>query len=148
MSKILAKTETLLSDNYQELVFFLSFMATSGSLFFSEVIAIPVCNLCWYQRILMYPLVILTGVAMFTSEKFSPKYILSMTIPGALIAGYHYYLQIFNPETQLGSCGISIPCSQRQVELLGFITIPLMSLFAFALISIVVLLRVRKSGLK
>ncbi len=117
--------------------FFVSLVATLGSLFYSEVIGFKPCKLCWFQRIFMYPQVILLGLAFLNKDKSIFRYILPMSIIGLLIALYHYLLQIgFVSGSSCNVVGYSASCSQRFTMNFGYITIPMMSLTAFSFIII------------
>ena len=122
-------------------------VASAGSLFFSEVLKFTPCVLCWYQRILMYPLVVILAVGILTQDRRLRLYVLPLSIAGLAVAGYHnliYYGIIPEGATQ---CTLGVSCSTRYLSLLGFIDIPLMSLTAFAVITIAMLLyRPRESG--
>ncbi len=67
--------------------------ATAGSLYFSEIAHLPPCVLCWYQRILMYPLVLIIAVGILRKDKSLPFYVLPLSILGGGIAFYQYLLQ-------------------------------------------------------
>lgn len=114
--------------------FTVALVATLGSLFFSEVLKYPPCVLCWYQRICMYPLVAVFGVALWTGEKSYPKFALPLVVIGFLIAGYHNLLYYHLIPESITPCQQGVSCTSRQVEYLGFVTIPLMSLTAFFLL--------------
>ncbi len=117
--------------------FAVSLLATVGSLFLSEVAKFTPCLLCWYQRILMYPLVIILGVALFKKTRDVAYYVLPLSVVGAIIAAYHYYLQI-NPQA-LAPCsavGVSASCTGRPFTHFGYITIPWMAFSAFVVISL------------
>ncbi len=114
-----------------------SIMATGGSLYFSEVRHFIPCDLCWFQRILMYPLVILLGIASYRNDRHITGYILPMSLLGWLIASYHYFIV---ERKLLGAvesplCRPFAPCDAKWIEWAGFITIPFMSLVAFTLIT-------------
>lgn len=115
--------------------FLVAAVATTGSLWFSLGLGLVPCELCWYQRILMYPLVPLIGIALWKQEDVR-EYVLVLSIPGFGIASYHNYLQITPAE---GTCTSTVPCTVIQYELYG-ITIPQMSLTAFGLITIAYLI--------
>jgi disulfide bond formation protein DsbB len=123
-------------------------IATSGSLYFSEVRAFVPCSLCWFQRIFMYPLVILLGVASFRQDKGIIPYVLPLSIIGGLIAAWHV-LEENLPGLELPICKVGVPCTVKYVNYLGFITIPVMSLTAFTLITVLLIgvLRARSSTL-
>ncbi len=114
-------------------------VAMGGSLYFSEARSFVPCALCWYQRILMYPLVILLGIASYRQDRAVGIYVLPFTVTGAGVALYHYLGQQipnFGGETL---CQIGIPCSVEYINWLGFITIPFLALTAFVLITVFVL---------
>lgn len=124
------------------LQFLISLSALFGSLFFSEILKFPPCDLCWYQRILMYPiaLIVLTGV--FLNSKDTNKFITPFAWFGLAISLYHnliYYkvIEIIVP------CNETAPCTAQQVNYLGFITIPLLSLGAFVTLVILNFLEYR-----
>ena len=125
----------LLSNRAVLMGLLVSLTATLGSLYFSEKRGFTPCILCWYQRILMYPQVALFATALYLKKKDIYQYILPISIFGFLIAGYHYYLQ--NNPNAFAPCsavGFSVSCSERYSTTFGYITIPFMSLSAFALI--------------
>jgi disulfide bond formation protein DsbB len=111
-------------------------VATGGSLYFSEVMGFIPCVLCWYQRILMYPLVILLGIAAYRQEKQIIPYVLPMSIIGLLISAYHIMIQLFPNLASEATCRAGVPCTVDYIHLFGFITIPMMSFLAFLLISL------------
>lgn len=117
-------------------------IATMGSLYFSEVKGYIPCNFCWYQRILMYPLVIILGIAAVRKDERQSVYVSSLAMIGWLIAAVHYLMQktsLF--QTLESGCGI-IPCAGEYINWYGFITIPFLSLVAFTLIIILQILTV------
>jgi disulfide bond formation protein DsbB len=107
-------------------------VAMLGSLFYSEVAGYEPCKLCWYQRILMYPLVAIFGVALWKKDNSVSKYVIPLAFLGILIAGYHYYIQ--SGGTAFASCDAANSCARRFTFTFGYITIPMMALSAFALI--------------
>lgn len=117
------------------LAWLVSMVATSGSLYFSEVRGFVPCTLCWYQRILMYPLVLLLGLGSFRDDENVTAYGLALSLPGMLLAAYHYTLQ-WIPSLDAGLCTAGVSCSGRYLNVFGFITIPFLSLTAFTLITI------------
>ena len=123
------------SKNGLILAFLVSLAGTSGSLFSSEIANLSPCVLCWYQRIFMYPLVVILGVALLKKTRDVVHYALPLSIIGGLIAAYHYYLQMSaDALAPCSSIGFSISCSDRFITNYGFITIPWMSLTGFVLI--------------
>jgi disulfide bond formation protein DsbB len=112
----------------------IALVASLGSLFFSEVMGYPPCSLCWYQRIAMYPLVILFGVGLFQPLKQTLNFSIPLVILGWIIAVYHNLLSFGIIPESASPCRSGVPCSTIYIELVGFITIPLLSFFAFTLI--------------
>lgn len=113
-------------------------VATLGSLYYSEVAGFVPCTLCWYQRILMYPLVVVTLVGIIKQDEYLPVYVLPFSLLGIGVSSYHFLIQngIFShPAT----CTVGVPCSLRYVNYFGFITIPLLALTAFVLITAVMI---------
>jgi disulfide bond formation protein DsbB len=118
--------------------------AMLGSLFFGEVMKLPPCTLCWYQRICLFPLTLVIAAGIVLRDRNVVAYALPLAVVGLGISTYHnllYYGVI--PET-LSPCTQAVSCSSRQLELLGFLTIPNMALLAFASI-LVTLLAHRKT---
>ncbi|MCA1030766.1 disulfide bond formation protein B [Bacillus timonensis] len=115
-------------------------VATLGSLFFSEVLKFIPCELCWYQRIFMYPLVIILGIAIVKKHYHIAFYTIILSAIGGSISLYHYLVQKvrFVGENSF-SCGI-IPCTGEYINWLGFITIPFLALVGFIIIFITSLL--------
>ncbi len=115
--------------------FIVSATATLGSLFYSEVLGYEPCELCWYQRIFMYPLPFISGLALRKKDRSVMPYIILLASIGLTIALYHYLMQVgLLPSLVCDAVGYSTSCSQRFVMEYGYITIPMMSLTAFGLI--------------
>jgi disulfide bond formation protein DsbB len=108
--------------------------ATLGSLYFSESAGFVPCELCWFQRIAMYPLAIILGVAVMRRDRTVLPYALTLSVIGLGISAYHVQLQLF-PE-QSSFCEATNPCSGRWVEAFGWLTIPQMAGLSFALIAL------------
>jgi len=113
-----------------------SVVATLGSLFLSEVMKFIPCELCWFQRIFMYPLVILLGRACYRGDRGIARYALPLSIIGGLISLYHYGEQKIPGLAKMLPCTAGVPCNQDYLNWFGFVTIPLLALIAFVLISI------------
>ena len=112
----------------------IALIATVGSLFFSEVMNLPPCLLCWYQRIAMYPLVIIIAVGIIIHDTRLKFYALPLALSGLAISFYHNLLYYGILPESAAPCTQGISCTSRQIEWFGFITIPLMALVAFSLI--------------
>lgn len=116
-------------------VFLVALAAMMGSLYFGEVMKIPLCTLCWYQRIAMYPLVVILAVGIMWDEAKVHLYALPFAIIGLIISIYHnliYYSII--PEV-IEPCTIGVPCTTKFIEFFGFISIPFLSLLGFIFIT-------------
>lgn len=111
-----------------------------GSLYYSEIKGYVPCTLCWYQRILMYPLVIIITVGIIRSDKKIHWYILPMSILGGIIALYHVLLQKNIIPEAIVPCTLASTCKVNYVGYFGFVTIPVMALFAFTIITSCMLL--------
>jgi disulfide bond formation protein DsbB len=110
-------------------------MATLGALFMSEIMGFAPCVLCWYQRIFMFPLVFILAAGLFPFDPKVLRYALPLAAVGLLVAGFHLLLVAGVIPESLTPCRQGIPCSTVQVEWLGFVTIPLLSFFAFLVIN-------------
>lgn len=126
---------TFIRENGNYLSFAVALTAMLGSLFYSEVMGYLPCKLCWYQRILMYPLAIILGIAAVRKDSKIYLYVLPMSIWGGGISLYHYLMQKTNWfESGAAACGL-IPCDVDYVNYFGFMTIPFLALIAFILIT-------------
>jgi len=107
-----------------------------GSLIFSEILHFPPCVLCWYQRIAIYPLVAIFAVGIIIKDKNVDIYAWPLIITGLLISIYHnlLYYQIL-PESA-APCFAGISCTTKFIEWFGFVTIPLLSLLAFIILAL------------
>ncbi len=137
--KLAKRHETLLLIIWTQ-----ALLATVGSLFYSEVMGYIPCELCWYQRILMYPLILIYGIAIFKKD-------LQIALPGTFLSGigmfvsvYHYALQKVPAFQNVGGfCG-DVPCNLQYVNYFGFITIPFLAGLAFIIIFCTHLIILRK----
>jgi len=121
-------------------------VSTLGSLFFSEIMELAPCALCWYQRVFMFPLVIILLLGLFPFDKSIIKYALPLAIAGWGFAFYHYLLYSgFIPES-IQPCSQGVSCSETYLDLFGFLTIPMLSLISFSIIiGLLLILRRRLS---
>ena len=111
-------------------------LATLGSLFFSEVMAIPICELCWYQRIALYPLVLVLAMSLFPYNPGIVRIAGALAALGWLAALFQVLLVAGIIPENAQPCVQGIHCSETHVLLLGFLNIPVLSLLAFSLIGI------------
>jgi len=117
-------------------------LSTLGSLFFSEVMALVPCELCWYQRTFMFPLAVILLVGLHPLDTRVVRYALPLAIIGLLFTVYHCLLFYGLIPEELKPCGQGISCADDNMILLGFLPIPLLSLASFVII-ILLLLRTR-----
>ncbi|MBF0603272.1 MAG: disulfide bond formation protein B [Nitrospirae bacterium] len=110
-------------------------IASLGSLFFSEVMGVPVCVLCWYQRVAMYPLTFILPVGLFPYDPKVVRYVGVLVGMGWFIALFHVLLVGGVIPKSVRPCVQGIPCSETYLSLFGFLTIPLMSLLTFTLVA-------------
>lgn len=122
------------------IAFIQSIVAMLGSLYYSEIKHFTPCVLCWYQRILMYPLVIIIAVGILRKDKKLYQYVLPMSILGWFIALYHVLLQKGILPEAVAPCTLGASCTTKYTGYFGLITIPVMSLTAFTVITICMLL--------
>lgn len=117
--------------------FVIALIAMLGSLGYSDGMGFEPCKLCWYQRIAMYPMVILLGIAAWKKDFGIKKYVLPLAIIGFIIAIYHTLMQFgIAPELPCSALGYSKSCSERFTTTFGYITIPVMAATAFAYITL------------
>jgi|SRR5690625_739864 len=129
--KLSKRSETLLL-----FIWGVALIATLGSLFYSEVIGYVPCDLCWVQRIFMYPLVIIYGVAAFKKDISVALAGLILSMIGFFISVYHYLLQKLPALQDVGGTCQIVPCNLQYVNYFGFITIPFLAGLAFLIISV------------
>lgn len=124
------------------LAFIVALIATLGSLFYSEIAKYEPCKLCWFERIFMYPQVILFGIAIWKKHTEIWIYTLTLSIIGLLITIYHYILQLgVTIPLPCSVVGYAASCSKKFFLQYGYITIPMMALTAFLLIILLMLWR-------
>ena len=117
--------------------------ALFGSLFFSEVMGLEPCVLCWWQRIFIYPLAVLFLVGLFPFDRSVVRYTLPLAVIGLGFAVYHYLVYSGVIPESLQPCSEKLSCAEVNLELMGFITIPMLSILSYSAI-IVLLLILRK----
>lgn len=132
-----AKLIVALQDYGASLAFGPALAALLGSLYFSEVAGFEPCELCWIQRIFMYPLSVILLVGIFSPQPALPKFVLPLSIPGLLTASYHILVE--NNLVGPVICETGVSCAVKYVNYFGFITIPFLSWLAFALITALML---------
>lgn len=137
----------LVKERYNESGLVLALGATLASIMLSGVFKFVPCELCWYQRILMWPMAIIFFVALLLKDKRSHLYALPFALLGSLVALYQSFIQwgvIGDPD----SCSLIVSCADAQVKLLGIFTIPFGSFLVFAAISALTVLKLRQEPIK
>ena len=119
-------------------------VSTLGSLFFSYIMDFAPCVLCWYQRICLFPLVIILATGLFPFDKRVIRYSLPLAIAGWLTAIYHNLLYAGIIPQELQPCSKGISCTEKYIDLFGFLTIPMLSLISFSAILILLVFLKRR----
>lgn len=120
--------------------------ATLGSLYFSELRHLEPCHLCWYQRIALYPLAIILGIATYNGFNGIVPYVFPLVILGMFFAGYQVMIQEIPSWQPIELCGAGPSCSEKVYIGLGPITIPILSLLAFVTILFLIVLSCKKQN--
>lgn len=120
-------------------------VAMGGSIYFSEVAGFVPCELCWYQRIAMYPLVPILAIAVVRRDVSVAPYVMALALIGGLISAYHMVVERF-PAVGTGVCDPANPCSVIWVNRFGYLTIPTMALSAFTAIALLAYTATRRYG--
>lgn len=127
--------QTKFVENLLLIIWAQALIATIGSLFYSEILGYTPCDLCWVQRIFMYPLVIIYGIAAFKKDISLAVSGLILSCLGFLVSLYHYGLQKLPALQQTGGFCKTVSCNLEYVNYFGFITIPFLAGLAFLIIS-------------
>ncbi len=123
-----------LSPQAVQLAVIVAIVATSGSLYLSEVAHFIPCRLCWYQRFAMYPLVPILILLAWRKSPTLGRFVVVIPLVGASISAYHMVIERF-PSLESSTCDPTNPCSLIWVERFGYLTIPTMALSGFLLIA-------------
>lgn len=138
--------------NILYIAWFQALAATLGSLFFSEILKFPPCVLCWYQRICLYPLVAILAVGILRKDRNIDYYVWPFVSVGWVIAFFHNLLYYNIIPEAAAPCFAGISCTTKFIEWFGFVTIPLLSLTAFTILGILMIIyrrsEVRKYAFK
>ncbi len=130
----------LFKENALYIAWITAVVSMLGSLYFSDVLGLVPCSLCWYQRIVMYPLVLIIGIGIIKKDKHFYDYALPLSIMGGAMAFYQNLLYYNVVSERLAPCTFGISCVTRYISLLGFLDIPLLALFAFIIITATLLI--------
>ena len=128
------------NQNLVLLAFIVSLIATLGSLFFSEIMEFVPCTMCWYQRIFMYPLVLIFLINLLYPDDKLFKYSFPLIITGLAFSIYHNLLMFGLINEDMVPCVQGVPCSTVYINWLGFITIPFLSFISFLSIFLLLLI--------
>lgn len=120
--------------------------STLGALFFGEVMKLPPCSLCWYQRVFMFPLALILPFGLFPFDRNVVRAALPLVGVGALLATLHVLLVAGIIPESVAPCRQGVPCSETVIEWFGFVTIPLLSLAAFLAITVLLILAFLRSS--
>lgn len=134
--RVFAQTQPRLrravNDASLDLILIVAAGATAGSLYLSNVVGLVPCELCWFQRIAMYPIAALLVLARARNDRNVLPYVFALSVIGIAISSYHIQLQLF-PE-QASFCEVANPCTGTAGKAFGWMTIPQMAAGCFALI--------------
>lgn len=125
------------------MIWIVALVATMGSLYFSEIKKFVPCSFCWYQRIAMYPLILIFLVAVYAYDKAVIKFALPLVVIGWSIAIYQNLLIWGIIPADIVPCLIGVPCSLTYINWFGFVSIPLLSLMAFTIIFILLIFLIK-----
>ena len=120
--------------------------ATLGALFIGEVMLMTPCTLCWYQRIFMFPITIILGIACFTDDRQGAVYALALALGGLAMAGYHTLLVAGLIPMSWVPCSAGVSCADQKLEILNGVQIPWLSLAAFMALAFLLVAYLRKSS--
>ena len=120
--------------------------ATLGALFIGEVMLMTPCTLCWYQRIFMFPIAIILGIACFADDRQGAVYALVLALGGLAMAGYHTLLVAGLVPKSWVPCSAGVSCADQKLEILNGVQIPWLSLAAFMALAFLLLAYLRKSS--
>lgn len=142
-----ARAAELVGRHALAVVFILSSVSLVGSLFIQYIVLLPPCDLCWWQRIFMYPIALITGIALIKNVRFSDiaDYVLVLAIPGAAVALYQHLLQML-PAGSLIPCDATGDCAVRSVFEFGYVTLPWFAFSAFAVFILIALVARKRSA--
>lgn len=129
-------------------ILFICWLITSisslGSLFFSEIMKFAPCVLCWYQRICLFPLVLIFSIGLLSFDKSVVKYSLPLALLGWAIALYHNLLYSGIIPENIQPCSQGVSCTEDYIKLLGIFTIPILSIISFSTIIVLLLILKRR----
>ncbi len=132
----MAKLSYWLDRSSMYIALLASWIAMLGSLYFSEVMGFVPCELCWYQRILMYPLAAVLAVGLLVRDRYLPRIVLPLSTLGIFVSLYHYLLEKTDLFDAVTVCSMGVSCTTMWINWFGFVTIPFLALVAFTIITV------------
>jgi disulfide bond formation protein DsbB len=129
------KQNNVLEDSRWMALFFAWLIATVSTLtalFLGEIMGYTPCVLCWYQRIAMFPLVLILAAGLFPFDPRVLRYSLPLAVTGWLLAMFHWGVASGVIAESMTPCSKGVPCSVEQIVWFGFLTLPMLSVFAFS----------------
>lgn len=136
VEKTVGKVSEVLTGFYREISLIFVAAATSGSLYFSQVLGWEPCLMCWYQRILMYPLVLVFGVAIVLEKPDVEDYVLPIALMGSGLSFYHYLVQRIEAFQSSGCSITQISCETQYTYYFDYITVPMMAFTVFLTVAV------------
>lgn len=128
------------------LAWLLAATSTLGALFFSEVMKLVPCELCWWQRIFMFPLVLMLPLGLFPLDPRVVRYALPLAVVGLGFALFHWLLVLGVIPENIRPCTKGVPCSEVTLQWFGFLNLPLLSVLAFSIIAALLALTYSKAS--
>ena len=122
-------------------------VTTLGSLYYSEIVGYLPCELCWFQRIVMYPLSAILVVGLLRRDRGAQWYAFPFVVIGAPLALYHWLIERVPSLASGSSCSAFVPCTVPYFQELGYVTLAFMDMSAFLLIGALLLVARRADPL-
>ena len=147
-SQMTTSTQTKTDRNWNLLFicWLIACASALGSLFFSDVMGFAPCVLCWYQRIAIFPLVLILPMGLFPFDASAAKFALPLALAGLLTAVYHNLVYSGLIPKNLQPCTQGVPCTEKYIELFGFLSIPLLSLLALTAMTALLIVVKRRTN--
>ncbi len=108
-----------------------------GSLYFSEILKLAPCVLCWWQRVFMYPLTLLLPIGIAFRDRYIYRYTLPLSVAGLLVAIYQNLIYYDIVKEQLAACTSGVSCSNRYLSVFGFLDVPQFALLGFLALTVI-----------
>ena len=118
---------------YIYIAWIINIISFAGSMYFSNIMMLPPCTLCWYQRICIFPMSLILAAGFLLKDKNVIWYTMPLAVIGWIISFYHNLLYYKVISQAIIACSSGVSCTAKQIEYLGFVTIPLMALTSLTL---------------